>query len=162
MRPRAETRWDRRDSVVCWRAALFLFRSACLLRALTSSLERFLWFRVLNLLRSLRCSSTSINHEGTTRLGLCQLSMCLRQMSTCLPPWVPGGPGPWGRKRHEHYIYTLAQIRPLHCTISSLALRRSATKILAATVYANAFPCICMVPPFFSLFKHLHLQLEIR
>ena len=75
-------------------------------------------------------------------------------------PRVPGGP--WGRKRHGHYIYTLAQIRPLHCTISSLALRRSATNILAATVYANAFPCICMVPPFFSLFKHLHLQLEIQ
>ena len=34
--------------------------------------------------------------------------------------------GPRGRKRYRHYIYTLAQIRPLHCTISSLALRRSA------------------------------------
>ena len=60
-------------SVACWRAALFLSRSACLLRALTSSLERFLCLCVLTLFRSLRCSSTSIIHqagEGTTRLGL--------------------------------------------------------------------------------------------
>ena len=114
MRPRAETRWDRRDSVACWRAAVFLSRSACLLRALTSSLEWFLCLRVLTLLRSFRCSSTSIIHqagEGTMRLGLCQLS-------TCLPPGVAPGP--------KASIYTLAQIRPLHCTISSLALRHSA------------------------------------
>ena len=42
---------------------------------------------VLTLLRSLRCSSTSINHqagEGTTRFGL-------RQLSTCLPPGVAPG-----------------------------------------------------------------------
>ena len=84
MRPRAETRWDHRDSVACWCAALFLSRSACLLRTLTLSLERFLCLRILTLLRSLRCSSTSIIHqagEGTTRLRL-------RQLSTCLPPGV--------------------------------------------------------------------------
>ena len=64
------------------RAALFLSRSACLLRALTSSLEQFLCLCVLTLLRSLCCSFTSIIHQAgevTTRLGL-------RQLSTCLPP----------------------------------------------------------------------------
>ena len=38
-------------------------------------------------------------------------------------PWD----GPRGRKRYRHlHIYMLAQIRLLHCTISSLVLRRSA------------------------------------
>ena len=114
-------------SVACWRAALFLSRSACLLRALTSSLERFLCLRVLTLLRSLRCSSTSIIHqagEGTTRLGLRQLSTCLRQLSTCYSPGV--APGAESVTDIYIYIYTLAQIRLLHCTISSLALRHSA------------------------------------
>ena len=58
--------------------------------------------------------------EGTTRLRLCQLSMCL-------PPGVaPGAES----ITYRHYIYMLAQIRPLHCTISSLALRRSATNLI--------------------------------
>ena len=42
-----------------------------------------------------------------------------------------GGPyfhmTPGAKNVTDIYIYTLAHIRPLHCTISSLALRRSAT-----------------------------------
>ena len=77
-----------------------------------TSLERFLCLRVLTLLRSLRCSSTSIIHqagEGTTRLGLRlrQLSTCLHQLSTCLPPGV----APGAESVTDRYIHTLAQIR---------------------------------------------------
>ena len=82
------------------------------------SLEWFLCLPILTLIRSLRCSSTSIIHqagEGTTRLGL-------HQLSTCLPPGV----APGTKTITDRYIHTLAQIRPLHCKISCLALRHSA------------------------------------
>ena len=39
----------------------------------------------------------------------------------------PPGVAPGAENVTDIYIYTLAHIRPLQCTISSLALRRSAT-----------------------------------
>ena len=51
---------------------------------------------------------------------------------------APGG-GPRGRKRYAHIcIYTLAQIRPPHCTINCLALRRSATSTRDGTTHGSA------------------------
>ena len=47
----------------------------------------------------------------------------------CVHVPTPRG-GPRGRKRHRHLHIYASSIRPLHCTISSLALRRSATSLV--------------------------------
>ena len=61
-------------------------------------------------------SLTNINSDWMSNAssGLC---------ARAYPPGWPPGPK---TLQTFTYIYTLAQIRPLHCTISSLALRRSA------------------------------------
>ena len=61
-------------------------------------------------------SITNINSDWMSNAssGLC---------ARAYPPGWPPGPK---TLQTFTYIYTLAQIRPLHCTISSLALRRSA------------------------------------
>ena len=43
--------------------------------------------------------------------------------------YLPPGMVPGAKSITDIYIYTLAQIRPLHCKISSLALMHSATSI---------------------------------
>ena len=88
-----------------WRAALRLSRSLCLLRALASSFWRSLYLWVLTLVISAALPLNPVRTPSLTRA-------CPRD-------------GPRGRKRYRHF--TLAQIRPLHCTIS----RRSAITAVA-------------------------------
>ena len=123
--------------------------SACLLRALTSSLEQFLCLRVLTLLRSLHQAS-----KGTTQLGL-------RQLSTCLPPRA--------ESITDIYIHTLAQIWPLHCMISSLTLSRSAIiyvdplfRILGCNkMYMYYTGCTCGSPGWKSNIIPLHISITL-
>ena len=114
----------RRASVGRWRAALRLSRSLCLLRALASSFWRSLYLWVLTLPCNLRRSSTESGEDAI--------------FNTCLP--LGWSPGPKALQTFT-YIYTQAQIRPLHCTISSLALRRSAITWDSCHTH---WMCMCM------------------
>ena len=90
-------------SVACWYAALFLSRSACLLRAPTSSLEQFLCLRILTVSQSPLLFHI---HHPSGRRG--DNAIRLAPVEHVLVPAehvpIPGG-GPRGESVTDIYIY---------------------------------------------------------